>query len=175
MAGAITMRLFWRRGEHENGRDMFGRAARFQLPGRRHIVVPAMIGEKQMILLSMFLAAAAPAATVVATPPPTATAPTPATSDDGFQIGEATAAVVIAKLGRPNATQASSDGTTTIIYFSVRTHVKGASFVPIIGLFAGGATGKTDVKSFTFGADGLLKSFYSSNSTTTCGTMSGCH
>lgn len=127
--------------------------------------------------MSIFLFALAqvtqPAAEPAAQPssPPVAA---PRISDDGFKEGADTIATVTAKLGRPNSNEANSDGTTTIRYARVRTSIKGASFIPIIGMFAGGATGKTTTKAFTFGSDGLLKSFSSGNFQTDCSTFGGC-
>lgn len=106
-----------------------------------------------------------------------AAAPTPvqAVSEEGFRTGVDTLAVVTARLGRPNMTESNSDGTTTIRYSSVRTHVKGATFIPIVGLFAGGAKGHSSVRAFTFGPDGRLKSFSSGDFQTQCGMFGNCH
>jgi len=105
---------------------------------------------------------------------PTQAAPAVAQSEDGFKVGVDTLATVIAKLGNPNSTNAASDGTVVISYMTVNTRIKGASFIPIVGLFAGGATGKSRGKSFTFGADGLLKAYSSNNFQTDCKVFAGC-
>lgn len=61
-----------------------------------------------------------------------------------------------------------SDGTKIAAWASTRTRVKGASFVPVIGMFAGGAKSRVSVKIFTFGPDGLMKSFTATDSNTDC-------
>jgi len=126
-----------------------------------------MIG---ILALAVTLAQSSPAETAVPAPP----AATVSKSEDGFQTGVDTINTVVAKLGRPNSTENNSDGTVTIRYARVRTHIKGASFVPIVGLFAGGATGTTTTKSFTFGSDGLLKSYASGDYRADCSTFGGC-
>lgn len=125
-----------------------------------------------MFLIAMALTVATADQTAVQAPVPAPTSV--AASEDGFQTGVDTIKTVVTKLGRPNSTETNSDGTVTVRYLRVRTHVKGASFVPVIGLFAGGAKGKTTTKSFTFGADGLLKSYSSGDFQTECSTLGGC-
>jgi len=95
-------------------------------------------------------------------------------SEDGFTVGVDTIATITAKLGTPNSTESASDGTTTIRYMAIRTKVKGASFIPIVGLFAGGAKGKSSTKTFTFDAAGVLKSYGSSKFETECKAFGGC-
>jgi hypothetical protein len=104
---------------------------------------------------------AAPTATQA--PSPVAPAPAP-----DYKVGVSRLSDVIAKLGKPNTVTTISDGSIVAAFVSTRTRVKGASFVPIVGMFAGGAKSKISVKVFTFGADGLLKSFTSTDSGTNC-------
>jgi len=127
---------------------------------------------------------------VVALDPQQATAPdvapqpvpvavaAPVVTDDGFRFGVDTLASVTAKLGKPNTRQLGADGVTTIAYISVHAHIKGASFIPIVGIFAGGAKARTATKTFVFGPDGLLKSYSSGDSQMDCGASpfgAGCH
>ncbi len=67
-----------------------------------------------------------------------------------FRPGVATYEDVVASFGSPSTDTASSDGSRTIIYVSVRSHVKAVTLVPIIGLFVGGAKSTTTTVSFTF-------------------------
>jgi hypothetical protein len=92
------------------------------------------------------------------------------TVDDvaGFKIGVATYGDVIAKLGKPSSVSVLSNGTRTVAYVGFKTHVKAASFIPIVGLFAGGATGDTSVVSFMFGPDGLLQASSATNADVDC-------
>jgi hypothetical protein len=109
--------------------------------------------------------------------------PTPATAQtavsiDGFQIGSDTLATVTAKLGKPFTMLHNSDGTAVAIYASTRTRVKGSTFIPIVGMFAGGAKGSYSTKTFVFDPKGLLKSYSSSDTTTDCHLALGganCH
>jgi hypothetical protein len=86
------------------------------------------------------------------------------TADDAaqFKVGVATYANV-AKLGKPTSISSNSDGERIIIYATVNARPKAATFIPIVGMFAGGATGETYMATFVFGPDGLLKR---SNTTT---------
>lgn len=90
-----------------------------------------------------------------AAPPP---APVPVTADRlaGFQKGVTTEAQVVTLLGKPLTTSAGMDGSKILAYASVNTGVRGATFIPIVGLFAGGADMKMNSATFTFGQDGKL-------------------
>jgi hypothetical protein len=85
-----------------------------------------------------------------------------------FKVGVATYDDVTAKFGKPSSVSMMSNGTRMIAYTAVNTHVKAATFVPIVGLFAGGATSQTSVVSFTFGPDGLLQSSSATNADANC-------
>jgi outer membrane protein assembly factor BamE (lipoprotein component of BamABCDE complex) len=74
-----------------------------------------------------------------------------------FQDGVTTRAQVIAKLGQPNQATLSSDGTRIDIYVHVTASADGATFIPVVGLLAGGANSKTNTATFTFDKEGLLK------------------
>lgn len=96
------------------------------------------------------------------------------TADDvaQFKVGTATVQDVEGRLGKPQGTATNSDGTATITYVSAKSHVKGASFIPLVGLFAGGATASTSATVFTFGPDGLLKATSTNTSNVDCGVGS---
>lgn len=118
------------------------------------------------------------AAQIVAAPSPQPTPVPTATPAPEYQVGVATIADVTAKLGKPNSVTSMSDGTKILVYYSSHTRVKGASFVPVVGLFAGGAKSRMSFKIFTFGPDGLLKSLTSSESQADCNVGiggGGCH
>lgn len=94
------------------------------------------------------------------------------TADDlaQFKVGEAARADVVHKFGRPMSTTTTSDGSTILVYGSTHGHVKAASFIPVVGLFAGGATGQSTFTVFTFDADGRLKSSTVTSSGVDCST-----
>ncbi|MGC1305240.1 MAG: hypothetical protein WA840_22960 [Caulobacteraceae bacterium] len=114
------------------------------------------------------------AAVLLATP--AAAKPVTAADAAQFQSGVATIADVTGKLGRPNADDANSDGTRTIRYVSISARPKAVSFVPIVGMFAGGSVGSSSSVSFSFGPDGKLKGYSTENTRTECGAViTGAH
>lgn len=128
------------------------------------------------MLTALLLLTAAPVEAAAAPQPAMATTPmVQRTSEDGFTTGKNTIQDVVKKLGRPNSTETNSDGTVTIRYATIHTHVKGTSFIPVVGLFAGGAKSKSVTKSFTFGSDGLLRSFSSGDFEAECSTLGKCN
>jgi outer membrane protein assembly factor BamE (lipoprotein component of BamABCDE complex) len=58
---------------------------------------------------------------------------------DRFQKGVTTPADVIAKLGAPQESGHKDNGDTTLSYVYLKGTPKAATFIPIVGLFAGGA------------------------------------
>ena len=87
-----------------------------------------------------------------------------------FKVGAANYADVTGELGRPFSIEASSDGTKTITYSATEAHIKSASFIPVVGLFAGGATSDMTIIRFTFDASGVLAKTWSSDTHTDCGS-----
>lgn len=85
-----------------------------------------------------------------------------------FKIGVATESDVIASLGQPTGTVSSSDG-RLITYTGATAQIRGATFIPIVGLFAGGHDVKASSTTFKFGKDGKLKDVITSNSATSTG------
>lgn len=74
-----------------------------------------------------------------------------------FIKGKTTMDQVIAALGKPNTKTTKDDGDTLLQYVYVNTSVRGATFIPFIGAFAGGADIETEVSGFTFDKNGVLK------------------
>lgn len=91
-----------------------------------------------------------------------------------LKIGTTTYDQVVSEFGRPTTITQSSDGRRIIVYSSVQTHVKASTYVPVFGLFAGGAKANTDVHQFEFGPDGLLARITSSNTAVQCKVLGGC-
>jgi len=88
------------------------------------------------------------------------------TSLTQFQKGITTQADVIKALGPPQVQTTESDGTRSIAYVYTHAQAKAKSFIPVVGLFAGGATGQSSMTRFHFGKDGKLESYETSSSTT---------
>jgi len=81
-----------------------------------------------------------------------------------FKEGVTTRAEVVAALGQPDSQSRLADGATAITYVHISAHATAATFIPYVGLLAGGAKGTTDTASFTFGPDGKLVQFSNTQS-----------
>lgn len=126
---------------------------------------------------SMIVLMAAALMLVAATAPEHVANPIPVAARE-FVVGQDSLEGVIAKLGKPSYSQQLSDGTRVVSYAVVRTRTKGASYVPLVGLFASGTRSSYSIRTFTFGADGKLVSFTISEGNTNCsGGIQGvtCH
>jgi hypothetical protein len=73
-----------------------------------------------------------------------------------FQKGVTTEPDVIKALGPPQSTTTSTTGIRTIVYYGLRASPKAATFIPVVGLFAGGAKAQTNSVVFMFGPDGKM-------------------
>jgi outer membrane protein assembly factor BamE (lipoprotein component of BamABCDE complex) len=78
------------------------------------------------------------------------------TSD--FRPGVTTRQEVVARLGNPTTTATLPDGSTMLVYAFSAAQARPASFIPIIGAFAGGADARSSMVSFQFTPAGVLKS-----------------
>ncbi|MDH4481432.1 MAG: hypothetical protein QE279_01845 [Rhodoferax sp.] len=87
-----------------------------------------------------------------------------------FKEGETTEAQIIAKLGKPTSVSIAS-GMKFISYSGMQYQVKGATFIPIVGAFAGGADYTMSMAMYQIGANGVLEKITYSTSGT--GTRSG--
>ena len=83
-----------------------------------------------------------------------------------FHRGTTTEQQVESALGKPEGSGLNSDGTTTLTYVYAHASPKAVDFVPIVGLFAGGAMGEQTTVVFTFGKNGRLESYKASHSKT---------
>jgi hypothetical protein len=73
-----------------------------------------------------------------------------------FEVGKSTYTDVVKDLGPPTGVTAKSDGTRTASYIYSMAKAKAASFIPVVGLFAGGADVRTTTTMFRFDAGGIL-------------------
>jgi outer membrane protein assembly factor BamE (lipoprotein component of BamABCDE complex) len=87
-----------------------------------------------------------------------------ADQQSAFQAGTTTEAQVIAKLGPPNNVATLADGSKMDMYMHIAASANAASYIPIVGLFAGGAKSTSDTVTFTFDSQGILKSTTSNRS-----------
>ena len=91
-----------------------------------------------------------------------------------FQKGVTTEAEVVKALGPPQSTS-SMNGERYVVYAGAHAQAKAASFIPVVGLFAGGASSQSSIVAFRFGADGRLVDWSStqSNVGSTSGVAAG--
>lgn len=76
-----------------------------------------------------------------------------------FKTGVTTYDQVVSALGPPSLVEQKSDGSKILVYVHTQTSVRGATFIPVVGLFAGGADAKQQSATFTFDQGGVLKDY----------------
>lgn len=80
-----------------------------------------------------------------------------------FKEGVTTESEILAKLGRPTGTTISG-GMKFISYSGFQSQAKGASFIPIVGAFAGGSDYAVSTALYQIDASGVMqKATYSSH------------
>jgi hypothetical protein len=80
----------------------------------------------------------------------------------GFTKGKTTYSEVVNRLGTPTQSTVNSDGTKTAIYFYTEAQAKAATFIPIVGMFAGGADSENTTVTLTFDQHSVLSNYSSS-------------
>jgi outer membrane protein assembly factor BamE (lipoprotein component of BamABCDE complex) len=83
--------------------------------------------------------------------------------------GETTRQEVVALIGSPDQVLTDASGKTIFTYTFVRSKVKGETYIPIYGSFAGGANVQTQMYQVTFGPDGKVVDYISSYGATESG------
>lgn len=81
-----------------------------------------------------------------------------------FKAGVTTEADVVQALGKPNVSTSSSDGTKTLAYSFAEYKIRGASFIPIVGMFAGGSDINMNSTVFTFDSAGKMLDYKTTES-----------
>jgi hypothetical protein len=74
-----------------------------------------------------------------------------------FHKGSTTYAEVASRLGPPSSVTSMADGSRIAIYSYGHYQTRAASFIPIVGMFAGGGDIHASAASFTFDPNGILK------------------
>jgi outer membrane protein assembly factor BamE (lipoprotein component of BamABCDE complex) len=87
-----------------------------------------------------------------------------------FERGKTTYQEVVASLGKPNFTSMTADGARTATYFYAESSVQAATFIPIVGAFAGGADTRSNSVMMTFDRHGVLQNYTSSEGAMGTGT-----
>lgn len=88
-----------------------------------------------------------------------------------FVEGKTTQQEVVAALGEPTGVTRNFDGTTTLIYTYAEARTRATTFIPIVGLFAGGVDTRSNSVAMSFDKAGVLTTYSSSASQT--GTATG--
>jgi hypothetical protein len=79
-----------------------------------------------------------------------------------FVKGRTTVAEAEDALGQPNAMSTAPDGTTVLVYSYAHSSVRAATFIPVVGMFAGGTDTKSQSVVLRFGTDGTYRDASSS-------------
>lgn len=89
---------------------------------------------------------------------------------DQIKKGKTTRQEVLALVGSPDQMTHNGSGETTFTYLYARATATPATYIPIVGAFAGGANVQHQMLMVTFGSDGFVKDFISSYGATESGT-----
>lgn len=84
--------------------------------------------------------------------------------------GETTSTQAIAALGQPTSVTRLSDGRQIMTYSFAHAQARPASFIPVVGLFAGGSDVRSSAVMLTFDKTGILQDYSSHQSVTGAGT-----
>jgi outer membrane protein assembly factor BamE (lipoprotein component of BamABCDE complex) len=87
-----------------------------------------------------------------------------------FTVGQTTYDQVTASLGRPSTLQTRSDGSRTAAYSHLSASPRAATFIPIVGAFAGGADVHSETVVFQFDRRGVLTDYTTSQTQACSGT-----
>jgi outer membrane protein assembly factor BamE (lipoprotein component of BamABCDE complex) len=80
-----------------------------------------------------------------------------------FAPGKTTRDQVIANLGQPNQNMRNADGSSTLVYSHLSMSMNAATFIPIVGALAGGASTSQEMVTFRFDKAGYLIDHSSTN------------
>ncbi len=81
-----------------------------------------------------------------------------------FVKGKTTYAEVVQQLGKPTSSTIKSDGTRTAMYVYSQTQMKAATFIPIVGAFAGGSDTESTTTTLNFDKNTVLIDYTASES-----------
>jgi hypothetical protein len=79
-----------------------------------------------------------------------------------FVKGKTTYAEVIQQLGKPTQSTVNSDGIRTISYTYGQSQANAASFIPIVGIFVGGAESEYTTVTLNFDKNSILTDYSAS-------------
>ncbi|MDG3442426.1 hypothetical protein [Nitrospirillum amazonense] len=79
-----------------------------------------------------------------------------------LEKGKTTYAEAVARLGTPNSVTTMAGGKKMVMYMFTKATPNAATFIPVVGLFAGGAHGQSSTVIMTFGANDVLEEYTAS-------------
>lgn len=80
-----------------------------------------------------------------------------------LKVGETTYQEVISRFGTPTTNIVNSNGNRMVSYSYVHVQTRPETFIPVVGMMAGGADTRGNTVIFTFGSDGKLASYTASD------------
>lgn len=78
--------------------------------------------------------------------------------------GQTTRSEVIALLGPPMSSTVTSEGKEILMWIYAHSSARGASYIPVVGLFAGGVNANSESVQVVIGTDKLVENFTSHTS-----------
>lgn len=87
-----------------------------------------------------------------------------------FTKGSTTYNDVVTQLGQPNTISTKSNGTKVVLYTYMHSQARPESFIPLVGMFVGGADSKVNTAEFVFTQDNKLLEYSLSESNFGSGT-----
>ena len=88
-----------------------------------------------------------------------------------FKPGVTTQQEAEGKLGQPNQVTRNADGSTTVQYIYAKMHANGATYIPIVGIFAGKSIVDNTTATLTFDKSGHFVTATTGNGHTEGGMM----
>ncbi|EGX99985.1 hypothetical protein AZA_56424 [Nitrospirillum viridazoti Y2] len=76
-----------------------------------------------------------------------------------LEKGKSTYTEVVSRLGQPTAVSTMANGGKVAVYSFTTASADAASYIPVVGLFAGGATAHGSTVTMTFNAAGVLADY----------------
>jgi hypothetical protein len=89
-----------------------------------------------------------------------------------FKPGVTTMAQAETALGQPNQVTKMPDGDTMLVYNFVHAQASGASYIPIVGVFAGHTDSTNQMTMLTFDKSGLYVKSWGTSGQTSAGMIS---
>ena len=80
-----------------------------------------------------------------------------ATAATQFKIGKSTLQDVVTALGNPESRTTDGSGKITLVYMYSNSQATAGTFIPVVGMFAGGAETEMASHTYVFNKNGVLE------------------